>query len=115
MEPLMPIVLLEICRIILSLSDMILDMPKSNSGTHVFCKKDVAWFEITVDDWWLAVIMKIIQSIHDINSDIEPLCEAESIVQSGHARFYMEPTIQATIWHELKNQCLEILTLFIDA
>ena len=42
----------------------------SNSGTHVFCNEDIAWLEVTVDDWWLAVIMKIVQSIHDIDSDI---------------------------------------------
>jgi len=38
----------------------------SYSDTHVFCKKDVTWLQITMNYWWLTVIMKIVQSIHDI-------------------------------------------------
>uniref|UniRef100_A0A0A9GMI9 Uncharacterized protein n=1 Tax=Arundo donax TaxID=35708 RepID=A0A0A9GMI9_ARUDO len=46
-----------------------------------------------MNNWWLTVIMKIIQSIHDIDSNIEPLCSAEGITHSGHARFWMKPII----------------------
>lgn len=40
----------------------------SNSGATVSCNKNVAWLEITMNTWWLAVIMKIVRSINDVSN-----------------------------------------------
>ena len=69
MEPLIPVKLTEFDRALLVLSGRIFDMPKSPTRALIVCKKDVAWFEITMNYWWLALVMKIIQRVHDINSN----------------------------------------------
>ncbi|WVZ72310.1 hypothetical protein U9M48_020793 [Paspalum notatum var. saurae] len=42
----------------------------SNPSTHVFCKEDVTWLEIAMDYWRLALIVKVVQSVHDIDSNV---------------------------------------------
>jgi hypothetical protein len=70
MEPLILTVLLEFSKALLAFSGRILDMPKSPTRALVFCKENVAWLEIAMNYWRLAVIMKIVQSINDVNSNM---------------------------------------------
>ena len=38
-------------------------------GNHVVVKKDVARLQITVHDWYLAMVVKIAKSLSDIECD----------------------------------------------
>jgi hypothetical protein len=87
----------------------------SNPSAHVFSKKNVAWLKIAMNYQWLTVVVQIFYRVHNIDSNIKPLGNAERIVCYGFFRFGMKPSIQVSIGHELENQCPELFTMVVEA
>jgi hypothetical protein len=95
---------------------MILDMPKSPTRALMSsARRMLLGLKITMNYEWLTIVVQIFYRIHNIDSNLKPLGKAERVVCTWLLRFSVKPTIQIAIGHELKDQCLELLTLMVDA